>query len=140
MRNKCLLLVWGLTLFAAPFAFAQDDVRITEFMASNSSTLQDEDLAYSDWLEIFNNTTNIVNLANWSLTDNPGNLTKWRFPATNMAPSQFMIIFASGKDRRTPGLPLHTSFKLSATSGYLALVRPDGSIATAVMVKVLLHA
>src|SRR5437667_5161936 len=69
-------------------------------------------------------------MANWSLNHNPGNLTKWRVPATNMAPSQFMIIFASGKDRRTPGLPLHTSFKLGATSGYLALVRPDGSIAT----------
>src|ERR1043165_1655939 len=134
MKKYCLLFVWGLTLpmllANAPFALAQEDVRITEFMASNGSTLQDEDHEYPDWIEIFNASTNVVNLLNWSLTDSSGNLSKWQFPATNIVPSQFLIVFASGKDRRTPGLPLHTSFKLSATSGYLALVRPDNSIAT----------
>src|ERR1051325_4734125 len=134
MKKNCLLFVWGLTLpivlANAPLAVAQEDVRITEFMASNTRTLQDEDREYSDWIEIFNGSTNAVNLLNWSLTDTAGNLTKWRFPATNIAPNQFIIVFASNKDRRTPGARLHTNFKLDSTGEYLALVRPDGSIAT----------
>ena len=41
-------------------------------------------------------------------------------------------MFASGKNRRTPGLPLHTNFRLSADGEYLALVMPDGiTLATA---------
>lgn len=37
-----------------------------------------------------------------------------------------MIVFASGKNRRIPGRPLHTSFKLTASGEHLALIRPDG--------------
>ncbi|HXG46422.1 MAG TPA: CotH kinase family protein, partial [Methylomirabilota bacterium] len=35
-------------------------------------------------------------------------------------------MFASNKDRRRPGEPLHTNFRLSSSPGYLALVKPDG--------------
>jgi hypothetical protein len=42
-----------------------------------------------------------------------------------------MVVFASNKDRRNPGVPLHTNFRLASTE-YLALVAPDGiAIATA---------
>src|SRR5205823_4694120 len=102
-------------------------VRITEFMASNTKTLQDEDHLYPDWIEIFNAGTQPVNLLDWSLTDNAGNLTKWRFPATNIAAGAFMVIFADGKNKVVPGAPLHTSFSLSASGEYLALVKPDGT-------------
>ena len=37
-----------------------------------------------------------------------------------------MLVYASGRDRSTPGKPLHTNFKLSAEGEYLALVKPDG--------------
>ena len=99
---------------------------ITEFMASNGSTLKDEDNTYPDWIEIYNRTATNVNVGGWYLTDNAGNLTKWQFPATNLAPNAFMVIFADNKNRRVPGAPLHTSFSLSASGEYLALVKPDG--------------
>lgn len=106
---------------------AQAQLRITEFMASNSSTLADEDGSFEDWIEIQNNSPVVVNLLDWSLTDNSGNLTKWRFPATNLPPGQFLIVFASDKNRRVPGAPLHTNFKLGADGEYLALVDPSGT-------------
>src|SRR6185436_11563265 len=62
-------------------------------------------------------------LTGWLLRDD-GN--EWEFPATNITAGQFMIVFASGKNRRVPGLPLHTSFQLSSGGEYLALVKPDG--------------
>jgi hypothetical protein len=125
-RLRGLLL---LSLFTCLAASGQ--VRITEFMASNSHTLADEDGDYSDWIEIQNTATTNVNLLNWYLADKPSNLTKWAFPSTNLPPGNFMIVFASNKNRRTPGKPLHTNFKLSADGEYLALVMPDGvTIAT----------
>ena len=105
---------------------AQDAVFISEFVASNSNGLRDENGDFSDWIEIFNSGTNTVNLDGWFLTDTEGNLTRWRFPATNLPPSGFLVVFASGKDRAVPGAPLHTDFNLSAGGEYLALVRPDG--------------
>ena len=110
MKSSTSLFVLAsmLSMLFAPLAPAQEDVVITEFMASNTKITgtfdyHDEDNDYSDWIEIYNNSLNSVNLENWSLTDNAANLTKWQFPATNIAPSQFLIVFASGKDRRTPG-------------------------------------
>jgi hypothetical protein len=116
---------------------AAEPVTITEFVASNTSGLRDEDGAYSDWIEILNAGTNTVNLNGWFLTDTEANRTKWRFPATNVPPSGFLIVFASGKNRAVAGAPLHANFSLNADGEYLALVKPDGvSIASGVRAEV----
>ncbi|MEI7732437.1 MAG: immunoglobulin domain-containing protein, partial [Verrucomicrobiota bacterium] len=125
-RRWLLLIVTLLAGFTLP---AADEVYITEFVASNSTGLKDEDGDQGDWIEIFNAGTNTVDLTSWYLTDNASKPTKWAFPATNIIAGQYMIIYASGKNRRTPGAPLHTSFKLGASGGYLGLIRSDLSIA-----------
>src|SRR2546423_278396 len=105
----------------------QDNLIISEFMASNTRTLADENREYSDWIEIANVGSSAVNLGGWYLTDDAGDLTKWQFPATNLNAGGFLIVFASGKDRRVAGTNLHTNFKLSTSGEYLALVKPDGT-------------
>ncbi|MEY4691727.1 MAG: hypothetical protein RIT19_2052 [Verrucomicrobiota bacterium] len=100
---------------------------LSEFMASNTRTLKDETGQFVDWIEVFNPSDAPLDLRGWSLTDDAGDLTKWRFPATNLAAGGFLVVFASGADRRTPGSRLHTNFQLSAGGEYLALVRPDGT-------------
>ena len=105
-------------------------VVITEFMAGNSHTLADADGEFPDWIELQNISATNVNLANWALTDSSGNPAEWLFPSTNLAPGGFLIIFASGENRQTPGQELHTNFKLSADGEYLALFRPDLTVAT----------
>jgi len=107
-------------------AAAAPSVVVSEIMASNNSTLADEDGDYSDWIELYNSSTNTVNLGGWHLTDTATNLTRWQFPATNLGPSRFLVVFASNKDRRVAGAPLHTNFKLGASGEYVALVMPDG--------------
>ena len=106
---------------------AAENVIISEFMAANSTTLRDEDGDYEDWVELYNAGDTAANLGGWFLTDTTNTLAKWPFPATNLAPNQFLIVFASAKDRRVAGTNLHTNFKLSAGGEYLALVRPDGT-------------
>ena len=102
-------------------------VRITEFMASNSHTIADEDGDYEDWIELQNTSPVAVDLYGWALTDDADDLTKWKFPATNIPPGGFLLVFASNKDRRKPGAPLHTNFRLEASGEFLALVDPTGT-------------
>jgi CotH kinase protein/Concanavalin A-like lectin/glucanases superfamily/Bacterial Ig domain/Lamin Tail Domain/Immunoglobulin domain len=106
---------------------AQAVLIISEFMAANVDTLKDEDGESSDWIEVHNDGALPVDLDGWFLTDTTNILTKWRFPSTNLNAGAYLVVFASGKDRRVPGRPLHTNFKLSAGGEYLALVQPDGT-------------
>ncbi|MHB9009881.1 MAG: lamin tail domain-containing protein, partial [Limisphaerales bacterium] len=103
-------------------------VMISEFMADNDNTLNDEEGEASDWIELFNPTTSSANLTGWHLTDTTNNLAKWRFPAAALPAKGYLVIYASGKDRALSGKPLHTNFKLSAAGGYLALVDAAGEV------------
>jgi len=99
---------------------------ITELMAVNNSTLFDEDDDSSDWIEIYNASPLPIDLNDWCLTDDRYNLTKWCFPAVILDPYEYLVVFASGKDRAVPGSQLHTNFQLNGDGEYLALVDPNG--------------
>ena len=73
---------------------------LSEFMAQNDTVLADEDGAFSDWIEIYNPGTNSLNLNGHYLTDNATNLTKWQLPSHVLAAGGYVVVFASGKDRR----------------------------------------
>lgn len=100
---------------------------ITEFLASNTNGLLDEDGDTSDWIEIHNPTSSPINLAGWNLTDNLNDFSKWSFPTTTLQPDTYLMVFASGKNRVATGAELHTNFKLSAGGESLALVSPQGT-------------
>jgi hypothetical protein len=125
------------SFFANNWASGTDSLVISEFMASNSGRLSpadggllDEDGASSDWIEIFNPTGHTISLDNWHLTNNRNKLNQWEFPTgLSLDPSEFLIVFASNKDRSVAGAELHTNFELNAEGDYLALVKDDGSIA-----------
>jgi hypothetical protein len=110
---------------AALPSFSQSLV-IAEFMASNQSSIRDEDGDYEDWIELLNQGTVAVNLEGWFLTDNATNLNKWAFPDLTLNPNERLLVFASAKDRQDPDSTLHTNFKLASEGEYLAIVRPDG--------------
>ena len=102
------------------------ELAISEFMASNDSTIPDEDGNFSDWIEIINEGNEPADIGGYHLTDNVDDLTQWTFPRIIIAPKSRIIVFASGKDRTDPESPLHTDFELNAKGEYLALVSPDG--------------
>ena len=101
---------------------------ITEFLASNSDGLIDEDGDSSDWLEIYNAGDTALDLTGWHLTDDAADLNQWAFPAVSVDPGQYLLVFASSKDRAdADGTELHTNFAIGAGGEYLALVEADGS-------------
>jgi len=99
---------------------------ITELMAVNDSVLADQDGDFSDWIELHNPGNGDVYLDGWHLSDEPANLDKWEFPAVTLHAGEYLVVFASEKDRTDPGNELHTNFNLDGNGEYLALVEPDG--------------
>ncbi len=131
ISRRCSSIFGGLWLFLVWFVcFPQvgsAQIVVNEFLAANVSGLLDEDGEYSDWIEIWNNSAQAVNLSGYTLTDTEVNLDKWTFPSHVVGPDEYLIVFASNKDRRVAGQEFHTNFRLTSAGEYLALVEPDGS-------------
>ncbi len=97
---------------------------INEFLAINHGPALDDLGRTSDWIEIKNPGPGAVDLAGWTLTDEPDIAGKWVFPATTLNAGEFLIVRASGMDRRDPAFPLHTNFTLSGSGEFLGLYSP----------------
>ena len=99
-------------------------------MSLNETTIIDDDDDRSDWIEIHNPTSAPVSLAGWHLTDVFDWPDQWPFPDIVLPANGYLVVFASGKDRRSPGAPLHTNFQLRREGDYLALVDPSWNAVT----------
>jgi len=107
-------------------AFNPDGVYINEVMASNRTQLQDGDGDWPDWIELYNGSGGAVDLTGCALSDDDVNQRKWVFPRMELQPGEYLVVFASGKDRREG--ELHANFKLSASGESLRLYDPRGQV------------
>lgn len=97
-----------------------NQIVINEIMAANTKTVTDQDGEFDDWIELYNKSTESVDLSNWILTDNATNLDKYRFPSgTSIPPNSYLIIWADEDGKQTG---LHANFKLSASGEELFLL------------------
>ena len=124
--STCLFrgrLLWSSACLLLSVSIALGDVLITEFMASNRTTLTALDGTTPDWIEIYNSDDASVSLHGLSLTTDPMHVETWPIPARTLGPRESVIVYASGEDGRVASDELHTDFKLSKSAGYLALLR-----------------
>ena len=105
--------------------FAQNIV-INEILTSNTSSITDEDGSHEDWMELYNNSAVPVSLLGYGLTDDPLLLFKWTFPNVTLNPGQYLLVWASDKNRTVVGSPLHTNFKIGAGGETLVLTNASG--------------
>ncbi len=113
-----------LTLLVFSFSlvtFGQQDIIINEFLASNSYVNTDEDFnQFSDWIELFNNSSTEVDVGGYFLTDDLTNASKWQFPNnTILPPYSYLNVFCDKED--TVINELHTNFKLSSNGESIGL-------------------
>lgn len=130
--NKSLLLILALL----PLMLGAQGVVINEIVASNQTTITDEDDDTPDWIELYNTTGLPVNLTGFSLSDDSLDLQKWKFENSTIPAGDYLLIFASDKDRQTSNL--HTNFKISAAGEKIFLSETNGAIVDKVDVPPLL--
>jgi hypothetical protein len=106
-------------------------VAINEWMSRNNTTLADPaDGDFDDWFELYNAGDEPVDLAGYSLTDDPSDPRKSVIPAGFvLGPRSLMLVWADGEpDQNGPGRELHADFALSADGESLALFSPGGAL------------
>lgn len=124
IKHITVILILFFNVFSS---FAQNDVSINEIMSSNGVTIADEDGDYNDWIEIYNYGNTSINLFGYGLSDDVTEPFKWVFPTVTIQPKSFLLVWASGKNRINASLPLHTSFRISASGEALVLTKANGT-------------
>ena len=114
-------------LLLALCGLCRGEVIIAEFLADNVTGIKDENDTRQDWIKLYNSGPAAVSLAGWCLSDDASNKLKWEFPHISIGSGRTLLVWASGKDRRIPNLPLHTNFSLAKAGEYLGLHRPATS-------------
>jgi len=102
------------------------DVVINEFLASNSSIQVDQDGEFDDWIELYNNSSNSLDLSGYFLSDDASDQFKWSFPDGSIINANDFLIVWSDDDINQEGL--HTNFKLSSSGEALYLSNNTGSL------------
>jgi len=128
----------GVQAFQASRYAADSTLLITEVMASNQTTLADNNGIYSDYIEIYNAGAEPVNLAGYGLSDDPQNVLDWKFPDVTIQPGAYLVVFASGIDSKATDLEkgaIHTGFGISSYEEMITLASPTGLILDQVMVS-----
>ncbi len=103
----------------------QSDVVINELMASNSETQSDEAGDFNDWIELYNNTENTINLSGYYLSDDEATPNKWALPDVSINADSYLIVWADNEEVQGT---MHANFKLSASGEAVYLVDPSLTI------------
>lgn len=110
-------------------------VVINEILASNQTGIRDGFGERSDWIELYNRSNRTVDLRDWVLTDDLTTIDDRRFPSLNLAPGEFLMVFAGGDQSGQLTQPflddqrrLHLPFRLRAVGEPLYLVAGNGNI------------
>lgn len=126
IKNLCRKVLPAVLLFLICSSLSAQDIMINEVMASNSRSIMDEDEEYPDWIELYNAGTEDVNLNGFGLSDDESRPFRWELPDTTLQSGGFLLVWASGKDRRNPGSPLHTNYNVDADGEPVLLTAPEG--------------
>ena len=102
------------------------DIVINEVLADNETIQADQDGEFDDWVELYNNSNQTIDISGWYLTDNPTDLAKWTFPTgVTIDPGEYLIVWVDDDEEQ---MGLHTSFNLSNNGEELLLVDPQLNI------------
>ncbi len=100
---------------------------INEFLASNDSTNLDEFDESDDWVELYNGTSDIMDVGGMYITDDPLDLNPWMIPETDpsetsIPPKGFLLLWC---DKDPEQGVRHVDIKLSARGEHIILLGKD---------------
>ena len=99
-------------------------VGISELMSDNVSAHADEAGDFEPWIELYNVTSEDIDLEGYTLSNDFTDRRLWSFPSVTVPRAGVLVIFVDGEPEEGP---LHTSFRLDPEAGELVLTRPNGT-------------
>ncbi len=110
---------------------------ITEVMTSNKTMVKDNNGEYSDWIEIYNQSADSVNLSNYYISDDPTDPLNFLLPDVDLKSGGYYIIYASGDSNKTddPKTGCHADFRLSSFEETVVLSNAVGKTLDSVTIK-----
>ncbi len=107
--------------------YSQSGLLINEFVASNINSIRDENLNHSDWIELFNGSNSVIDIAGMYMSDDPDDPYKSIIPGgsnlTIIQPDSFLILWA---DSNPETGVLHLNFQLSSAGEQIILTANNG--------------
>ncbi len=125
MKKYGFTLLLLVCFFLSIFAMARADIWINEVMASNGYY---ENGHAWDWVELYNNGKETVNLSGWGFTDSKKDLYKYTFPdGAKLKAGDYLTIWCTGEENKTPGKgdTFYADFKISSSGETLRLTDRD---------------
>jgi hypothetical protein len=113
----------------AASAIQWQDISINEFVASNKDSIggiADAAGEFDDWIELYNNTDEAINLQGYFLSDNFDKPLKWTFPPNTIIGAKDYLVVWADKDEDQSGL--HAAFKLERNGEQLILSHEDATV------------
>lgn len=111
-------------------AFNPTGVYITEVMASNDTIPVGVSAQTCDFLELYNSSSQTVDLSNYGLSNSLKRPRKWQFPqGTTIAPGEYKVIQLDENSAVTSYYEMHTNFKLSREGNEtVSFCDPNGKV------------
>lgn len=103
------------------------DLVINEFMASNDGSVEDptDSSRNEDWIEIYNPSSQPVNLQGMYISDTLADPVKHQITVTLFIQPESYLLFWADNEREQG--PTHLPFKLKSSGEAIALYAPDGT-------------
>ena len=107
-------------IFSYATSFAQ--IRINEILVSNIiSNLDTDNYEYGDWVELYNEGSETINLNGYSITDDIENPTRYTINENiYLNANEYLLIWT---DKEASGV--HTNFSLSADGEFVGIFDPS---------------
>ena len=104
-------------------------VVISEAMASNKSFFSEND--NPDWIELYNQGAQAVDLSGWLISDDPeAPSTGYTLQGVVLSPGEYLVIYADGHDYVDESGNIHANFSLSSNGETLVLLDAMGRTAS----------
>jgi hypothetical protein len=97
---------------------------INEVLAVNQTGILDNAGDRDPWIELANASPTPVPMDGWYLSDSYTDLTRWPFPkGATIGPVEFKLVWADAEPAESTATDWHSNFRLTTTSGVVALSR-----------------
>ncbi len=109
---------------------------ISEVMSANSSAVPDDKGEFSDWVEVWNSTSQDMDLSGVGMSDRSDRVL-FLFPKMTLPANGRVVVFASDTNAADAGSALHAKFKLSSSGETVYLFDANAYVINKVEVPIM---